>query len=51
MLYIPNGGYLASDDSVINSLYATKSGVFVFTSYKKGEPVQRKPLSKPNADT
>lgn len=50
MTYIPDGGFVSSVDnsSVINSMYATKSGVIVFTSYKQGEPVTTNPLPKPN---
>lgn len=42
MFYIPDGGYPTADDSVaINSMYATRSGLIVFTKYKKGDPVVR----------
>ena len=53
VIYLEDGGYLMSWDntSVVNSLYATKSGVVVFTKYKQGEPIVPKPLSKPSAKT
>ncbi|KAF6016498.1 hypothetical protein EB796_025196 [Bugula neritina] len=52
LTYIPDGGFLSSDDetSVINSMYATRSGLIVFTSYKKGDPVQLAALAKPNIE-
>ena len=52
LIYIPDGGFLSSNDnkSVINSMYATRSGLIVFTSYQKGDPVEAVPLPRPNAE-
>ena len=52
LIYIPDGGFLSSNDntSVINSMYATRSGLIVFTSHQKGDPVEPVPLSRPNAE-
>lgn len=52
-VFIPGGGFVSSDDnsSVINSMYATKSGLIVFTSYKSGESVYYAALRRPDDST
>ena len=50
MIFLPGGGYVSSKhrSSVINSMYATRSGLIVFTSYRLGNPFFRAPIPKPN---
>lgn len=52
LTFIPDGGFLSSHDnkSVITSMYATRSGLIVFTSHQKGDPVEPVPLPRPNAE-
>lgn len=52
LVYIPDGGFVSSNDdsSVINSMYATLSGLIVFTNYKNGDTFVQRALASPSAD-
>ena len=50
MTYIPGGGFISSQNGIdiINSMYATRSGLIVFTNIREGDPVFRAAIPRPN---
>lgn len=53
MVYFPGGGYMSSRDnnSVINSAYATRSGLIVFKSSQRGDVIVQKEFGRTSANT
>jgi len=51
LTYVPGGGYTTIAGRFVNSMYATRSGLIVLTSYKEDDTPVLSPLSQPDPET